>query len=95
MVVFAAGNNGAKNQNYYPACYHKTIAVAATDNSGVAASYTNYGTFVDICAPGNNIYSTMPGDTYASYSGTSFSTPQVIHNAFPQTCKHIFYHLVA
>ncbi len=62
---------------YYPACYAPVLSVAATNNVGVAAPFTNYGTFVDICAPGVGIYSTALGGGYATLSGTSFATPQV------------------
>ena len=76
LVVFAAGNNG-KSSRYYPAYYSYTIAVAATDNNGTKASYSNYGSHVDISAPGNNIYSTGLNGSYLSSSGTSFATPVV------------------
>jgi subtilisin family serine protease len=54
------------------------IAVAAITSSGARASFSDYGaTTVDIGAPGSGIYSTVPTNSYASYSGTSMATPHV------------------
>ena len=54
------------------------VAVAATDQNDNLASFSNYGaSTVDIAAPGVSIYSTLPGNSYGSYSGTSMATPQV------------------
>jgi subtilisin family serine protease len=79
VVVFAAGN---ANQNIdvtpqYPAIYPEVIAVAATDQKDVRASFSNYGTKVDVSAPGVNIYSTYPDDGYAYLDGTSMASPHV------------------
>jgi len=61
-----------------PASYEAVIAVAAMDPSGALASFSNYGaTTVDIGAPGVNILSTVPTNSYAFYSGTSMATPHV------------------
>jgi len=60
------------------ASYESVIAVAALTSTGGLASFSNYGaTQVDIAAPGANIVSTLPGNTYGSYSGTSMATPHV------------------
>ena len=60
------------------ASYESVIAVAALTSSGALASYSNYGaTTVDIAAPGSAIWSTLPGNTYGNYSGTSMATPHV------------------
>ena len=56
-VVFAAGNDNS-NADYYPAYYDKTIAVAATDNSGNRAYFSNYGDWVDI--PGAEMSTQSP-----------------------------------
>jgi subtilisin family serine protease len=79
VVVYAAGN---ANTNIdvtpqYPAIYAEVIAVAATDQSDVRASFSNYGTKVDVSAPGVNIYSSYPDDTYAYLDGTSMASPHV------------------
>ncbi len=74
-----------------PAAYDSVISVAALTSSGTRASYSNYGaTTVDIAAPGSGIFSTLPGNTYGSYNGTSMATPHVAGTAalyasvFPQ-----------
>ncbi len=60
------------------AAYESVIAVAAIDSTGALASFSNYGaTQVDIGAPGVSINSTLPGNTYGAYSGTSMATPHV------------------
>jgi len=83
-VVFcaAAGNNGKNidNDPMYPASYNadNIIAIAATDQDDVLASFSNYGVkSVDVAAPGTNILSTYPENKYAYLNGTSMATPQV------------------
>eukprot|EP00965_Chrysotila_dentata_P232310 6198888-Pleurochrysis_carterae.AAC.3 len=72
LVVFAAGNE-ASNLHAYPAFYSGTIAVAATDDSFKLTSYSNFGDWVDISAPGDRVLSTVPDEfgSYARLSGTS------------------------
>ena len=82
IFVAAAGNSASNNDvtASYPAsyAYDNVVAVAATDQNDNLASFSNYGaTTVDIAAPGVNIYSTLPGNAYGSYSGTSMATPHV------------------
>ncbi|MFQ5409969.1 MAG: S8 family serine peptidase, partial [Anaerolineales bacterium] len=76
LVVASAGNSGNSTPNY-PAAYANAFAVAATDSSNNRASFSTFGGFVDIAAPGVSIYSTYFDDTYASLSGTSMSAPHV------------------
>lgn len=60
------------------ASYDGVIAVASITSSGALSSFSNYGaTKVDLGAPGSGIYSTLPGNTYGSYNGTSMATPHV------------------
>lgn len=60
------------------ASYEAVIAVASTTSSGGLSSFSNYGaTQVDIGAPGSSILSTLPGNSYGTYSGTSMATPHV------------------
>ena len=75
LVVFAAGND---NIPYGPpANYEPCLAVGAITMSGNRASFSNYGEWVDLCAPGSNIISTHPNSSYVSYSGTSMACPHV------------------
>lgn len=88
-VVAAAGNYG-KARPFWPAALKRCIAVAAVDSDGTPAEYTNYGSWVDACAPGTTVTSTFlehtdvvdgqPQDSFAGWarwSGTSFATPHV------------------
>ena len=83
IICVAAGNDGAEVSPDYLNGRGDCISVAATDENDNGASFTTYGTWVDICAPGNNIYSTYhdhydPGTNYwASMGGTSMATPMV------------------
>ena len=82
LFVAAAGNDGTDNDGtpHYPSNYgdDAVISVAATDRSNRLASFSNFGaTSVDVAAPGASITSTLPGNRYGSYSGTSMATPHV------------------
>lgn len=82
LVVSAAGNYTSNNDAtaLYPANYDvpSNIAVAATSDSDRLASFSNYGrTTVSVAAPGVAVFSTIPGDWFASYSGTSMAAPLV------------------
>jgi serine protease len=88
VVVVAAGNENQNASNSNPANCAGVIAVAATNKSGGRASYSNYGTIVDVAAPGGdtgaailstlNAGTTTPGaDNYVGYMGTSMATPHV------------------
>jgi len=92
VVIVAAGNENQNASNSNPANCAGVVAVAATDRYGARAYYSNYGTVVDLAAPGgdvrasasNGILSTLnagtssPGaDSYAYYQGTSMATPHV------------------
>ncbi len=74
MVVASAGNDNSFTPRY-PASYDNVISVAATNENDVKASFSNYHTSVDVCAPGDNILSTVWKNSYVSYSGTSMSSP--------------------
>lgn len=76
VVVAAAGNTG-RNTYHYPAAHRNAIAVAATDASDNRASFSTYGDFVDISAPGVSVFSTLMSGGYGSMSGTSMATPHV------------------
>nr|WP_202510165.1 S8 family serine peptidase [Streptomyces sp. SID5643] len=91
-VVVAAGNENTNASSSSPANCNNVITVAATNRAGSRASYSNYGTVVDISAPGgetrtstaNGILSTLnsgsrtpSSENYAFYQGTSMATPHV------------------
>jgi thermitase len=88
VIVAGAGNDG-NTAPFYPAAYDNVISVGAFDEDHRRASFSNYGSLVDISAPGNVILSsypmaacvltTVPGDTgcYTWLSGTSMATPHV------------------
>ena len=88
VIVAGAGNDGTTTP-FYPAAYPNVISVGAFDEDDRRASFSNYGTWVDISAPGNVIISSyplfqcalnnVPGDMgcYTWLSGTSMSTPHV------------------
>ncbi|MBD3299020.1 MAG: PKD domain-containing protein [candidate division Zixibacteria bacterium] len=81
LVFVAAGNGGAEEAPDYLNGRGDCISVSATDEQDNGASFTTYGTWVDICAPGDNIYSTYHDhadptvDYWASLGGTSMATP--------------------
>lgn len=73
-VVAAAGNNGSM-QDFYPASYDGVLSVAAVDSNDIKASFSNYSNKIGVSAPGVDIYSTVPGNTYAAWDGTSMASP--------------------
>ena len=77
VAVFAAAGNEATNANSFPAAYPGVISVGAVDKTGAKASFSNYGSTVDVSFPGVAIYSTTPGSTssYESWDGTSMACP--------------------
>lgn len=84
VVVVAAAGNGGKTTAFYPAYYANTIAVASTNSADALSGFSNRGAWVDIAAPGEGIYSTLPTSTsahgaknYGTLSGTSMATPHV------------------
>lgn len=74
-LVIAAAGNGAVEESHYPASYENVISVAATGNSDLKANFSSFGSDVDVSAPGDNIYSTIHNNSYASLDGTSMSSP--------------------
>lgn len=73
VIFFAAGNDNIPYNAY--GAYDPVLSVAAFDRTGAKSSFSNYGSWVDIAAPGSDIWSTVPGNAYDSYNGTSMACP--------------------
>ncbi|CAH1387873.1 S8 family serine peptidase [Candidatus Nitrotoga sp. M5] len=78
VVVVSAGNTGG-SLGYAASDY--MLVAAATDSNDQRASWSSYGSYVDISAPGVSIYTTLRGGGYGNVSGTSFSSPIVAATA--------------
>ncbi len=74
LVVCAAGNNSS-SETFYPAGYKYVLSVASTNSSDIRSSFSNFGSSIDVCAPGSSIYSTLWNNSYASFDGTSMASP--------------------
>lgn len=93
VVIVAAAGNGGTQAQVYPGAYPNVIAVAATDNNDAKASFSTYGKWVDVAAPGVSVYSTFPNHLFALetqnnrsegydiLSGTSMASPIVAATA--------------
>lgn len=73
LIIAAVGNAGG-NLIFYPAAYPNVIAVGSTDSLNNRAPFSNYGSEIDLMAPGISIYSTSAGSSYSFRDGTSMST---------------------
>ena len=77
VIVVAAAGNENTSQAFYPASCNHVISVAATKKNNKKADFTNYGSTIDIAAPGTDIYTCNLKGGYICADGTSFSAPIV------------------
>jgi thermitase len=70
LIIAAAGNKGGAEPSY-PAYYANCLAVAGTNKNNSLALLSSYGDWVDVAAPGFNIYSELPQNQYGHKTGTS------------------------
>jgi subtilisin family serine protease len=89
-TIIASGNDGAVNAISSPACVSTAISVGAVDKSDEIASYSNSAEFLDLLAPGSNILSSIPENSFSYISGTSMAAPHVaggwalMNQAYPE-----------
>ena len=76
IIVAASGNDGS-SAPMYPAALSQAISVGATGRYGDKASFSNYGSSLELAAPGESIYGTVPGNSYEAWNGTSMAAPHV------------------
>ncbi|WP_186725513.1 S8 family serine peptidase [Planomicrobium sp. CPCC 101110] len=75
-IVAAAGNDDTSTLTY-PASLPSVIGVSATNSSDRITGFSNYGSHIDLAAPGQDIYSSVSGSSYMNMSGTSMASPVV------------------
>jgi len=76
LLVAAAGNDGDETKNY-PGYYSEVMSVASTSADDTVSSFSTCNADVEIGAPGEDVWSTFPGNSYGVISGTSMATPHV------------------
>jgi thermitase len=74
-VVFAAAGNSSSSTPNYPAACNNVVAISATDSTDHLTSFSSYGSWVDLSAPGIGMVTTNRGGGYGNWWGTSFSAP--------------------
>lgn len=77
LVVAAAGNEAIDAKNGYPSQKKEIIVVSAANIRNDIAMFSCYGETIDVCAPGEHIYSSVPGNKFEYFDGTSMAAPYV------------------
>ncbi len=77
VVIVAAAGNTSKELNFYPASYDNVLSVTSSDLNDQKSEYATWSRYVDIMAPGNNVFSTKKGGGYGTSVGTSYAAPIV------------------
>jgi serine protease len=90
LVVGASGNSN-NEAPFFPASYNNVLSVTGTNNTDTKWVNSSYGAFVDMCAPGEGIYSTIFDNNYSFSSGTSFAAPIVAAAAGILRTQFAFY----
>jgi subtilisin family serine protease len=80
-VIFAASGNSSTSTPMYPAACTNVVAVSATEPNGTFATFSDYGSYIELSAPGDSILTTNSGGGYGYWAGTSFSSPIVAATA--------------
>ncbi len=77
VIVAAAGNDGSKGLRQYPAAEgaYGLLSVGASNSSGGLAAFSNFGSWVQVAAPGEGITSSVPNGGFGTWSGTSMAAP--------------------
>lgn len=73
-VIVSAGNSNDEAVTF-PSSYENVFAIASTSSNDGKSGFSSFGSFVDMCAPGSNIYSTVYNNSYTNMSGTSMASP--------------------
>ncbi|PWK13437.1 S8 family peptidase [Tumebacillus permanentifrigoris] len=77
VIIVAAAGNSSTSTKSYPAAYANVVAVASTTSTDAMSSFSNFGSWVDVAAPGSSILSLKLGGGTTTMSGTSMATPAV------------------
>jgi len=77
VLAIAAAGNAGNTELSYPASYDAVISVAAVDSNRGLAAFSQFNHQVELAAPGVAVQSTLPGNSYAAWNGTSMATPHV------------------
>ena len=76
-VVIASGNNGFPTSMGAPGCISEAVSVGSITDALAVSSFSNNAPFLSLYAPGSSIDSSVPGNTFANFQGTSMATPHV------------------